>query len=196
MTFRERLKKEHPKCVNKEFVAGCYGCPSGYGYETSDVCPKGCATCRECWDREIPADTFVLRVMLDRGAIMPKRAHPTDAGLDLCSREDTVIPPHGSVAFDTGVHVGFPAGYYGKLESKSGLNVKYGVVSLGGVIDENYTGSIVAKLYNMTDEPYIVKKGDKVVQMVVQAYAAPPIELVTELDDTDRGEKGFGSTGR
>lgn len=195
MTFRERLKKEHPKFANEEFVAGCKGCPSDYGYEQESAHCQ-IATCRECWDREIPADTFVLRVMLDNGAVMPKRAHPTDAGLDLCSREDAVIPPHGSVAFDTGVHVGFPAGYYGKLESKSGLNVKYGVVSLGGVIDENYTGSIVAKLYNMTDEPYTVKKGDKVVQMVVQAYAAPKIELVTELEDTDRGEKGFGSTGR
>ncbi len=137
-----------------------------------------------------------MKVLLDAGAYLPERAHQTDAGLDLRAIRSQIIPAHGSAVFDTGVHVAFDRGTYGKLESKSGLNVKHGVVSLGGVIDEAYTGSIVAKLYNMTDEPYEIKAGDKIVQMIVQPYLTPEIETVQELEDTDRGAAGFGSTGR
>ena len=77
-----------------------------------------------------------MRIMLDEYATLPFRAHPTDAGLDLYSREDTVIPSKGSAKFDTGVHIGFEKGTYGKIESRSGLNMKNDVVSCGGVVDE------------------------------------------------------------
>lgn len=137
-----------------------------------------------------------MRVVLDEGAYMPERAHPTDAGLDLRTPYAVKVPARGSVCIDTGVHVELPAGTYGKLESKSGLNVKHGVVSLGGVIDESYTGTIVAKLYNETDKDYWFETGDKVVQMVIQPYLAPEMEVVDELSETDRGDNGFGSTGR
>ena len=136
-----------------------------------------------------------MRIKLDEGAYMPLRAHPTDAGLDLRTPIDVVVPSKGSAVIDTGVHVALDHGYYGKLESKSGLNVKHNVVSLGGTIDEPYRGSIVAKLYNMGDEDYEFKAGDKIVQMVIMPYIAPKLELVDELDDTDRGSNGFGSSG-
>ncbi len=137
-----------------------------------------------------------MKVVLDPGAYAPERAHGTDAGYDLRTPAAVIVPAHGSVCIDTGVHIEFPAGTFGKLESKSGLNVKHGIVSLGGVIDSGYTGSIVAKLYNMTDEDYVFVAGDKAVQIIIQPYLAPDIEIVWELPKTDRGDGGFGSTGR
>lgn len=137
-----------------------------------------------------------MKIMLDDGAKMPTRAHATDAGLDLYARETQGVEPGQSAVFDTGVHMEFPHGYYGKIESKSGMNVKYGVVSCGGVIDEGFTGSITVKLYNLSQEPYIVSKGDKIAQMVIQPYLAPELEIVDELADTPRGTAGFGSTGK
>ena len=137
-----------------------------------------------------------MKIKLDPFGFMPKKAHDADAGYDLYCTRDTVIPARGSATFDTGVHMAIPKGWYGKLESKSGLNVKHGVVSLGGVIDSGYTGAIVAKLYNMTDTPYEFKRGDKVVQIVFHRHESPVLELVDELDDTERGDGGFGSTGR
>ena len=135
-----------------------------------------------------------MKIMLDAGARMPERAHKEDAGLDLYSREEQIILPGKSAVFDTGVHVELPEGTFGKLESKSGLNVKYSVVSCGGVIDCGYTGSIAVKLYNLGDKPYMVRKGQKIVQMIIQPYYAPEMEVVEELSDSDRGSNGFGST--
>lgn len=137
-----------------------------------------------------------MKIMLEPTAFMPRRAYPTDAGLDLRSRWHTLIPAHGSAEFDTGVHIELPHGWYGKIESKSGLNVKHGVVSLGGTIDEPYRGSIVVKLYNMSDEDYVVNVGDKVAQLVIMPYLAPKLEVVDELSETDRGSLGFGSSGK
>lgn len=137
-----------------------------------------------------------MRVKLEPGAIMPTRAHSTDAGLDLYSREDAVLFCGKGYVFNTGVHVELPHGYYGKIESKSGLNTKWGIVSCGGVIDEGYTGSIAVKLYNLGDRVYPIRKGDKIAQLVIQPYVAPELELAEELGETERGDNGFGSTGR
>lgn len=136
-----------------------------------------------------------MKIMLNEGAVKPTRAHPQDAGLDLYSRDEQIILPGKSAVFDTGVHVELPPGMFGKLESKSGLNVKYSVVSCGGVIDCGYTGSIAVKLYNLGDKPYMVRKGQKIVQMIIQPYLAPELEVVDKLEDTERGTGGFGSTG-
>lgn len=135
-----------------------------------------------------------MKIMLESDARMPERAYPSDAGLDIFSREEKVILPGESAVFDTGVHVELPEGTFMKLESKSGLNVKYGVVSHGGVIDQNYRGSIVVKLYNHGEKPYMVRKGQKIIQGIIQPYLAPELEVVEELSETDRGSNGFGST--
>ena len=136
-----------------------------------------------------------MKVMLDPGARLPERAYPSDAGLDIFSREEKVILPGESAVFDTGVHVELPEGTFMKLESKSGLNVKYGVVSHGGVIDQNYRGSIAVKLYNHGDKPYMIRKGQKIIQGIVQPFIAPELEQVDSLTETDRGSAGFGSSG-
>lgn len=136
-----------------------------------------------------------MKVVLDNGAKMPTRAHETDAGLDLYSREDCIVEAKESATFDTGVHIAIPNGFVGFLKSKSGLNVKHGLIS-DGVIDAGYTGSIVVKLYNLSGYDYKIKAGDKITQLVILPVATASLELADSLDDTDRGANGFGSSGR
>ena len=137
-----------------------------------------------------------MKIVLDKGAFAPVRAHQTDAGLDLRTPVEFTIRPHDSYVIDTGVHVELPEGTFGQLFSKSGLNVKNSIVSLGGTIDEGFTGSIVVKLYNEGDEEYHFRAGDKIVQMVILPYLAPKIEFSDKLTETARGNSGFGSSGR
>lgn len=148
-----------------------------------------------------------MKIKLDEGAIMPTRAHPTDAGLDLYARETQIVPAKESAVFDTGVHIELPTLYLntgffpepfktvGFLKSKSGLNVNHGITS-EGVIDVGYTGSIRVKLYNHSGYDYKVNKGDKISQLVILPILTPDIELVEELDESARGNNGFGSTGK
>lgn len=136
-----------------------------------------------------------LRVKLDAGAKMPTRAHGWDAGLDLYATETQIVPAKESAVFDTGVHVEIPVGTVGFLKSKSGLNVKHGITS-EGVIDAGYTGSIVVKLYNNSGYDYTVRAGDKISQLVILPIYTPTPVLVDDLEETERGNGGFGSTGR
>lgn len=136
-----------------------------------------------------------MKIKLDSGAKMPTKAHDTDAGFDLYARETMIVPAKESATFDTGVHIALPIGTVGMLKSKSGLNVKYGITS-EGVIDVGYTGSIVAKLYNHSGYDYKVNAGDKITQLVILPILTPALEEVNELEDTARGDNGFGSSGR
>ena len=135
-----------------------------------------------------------MKIKLDDGAYMPVRGHKADAGLDLRTPKRGVIYQNDSVTINTGVHVEIPFGYFGKLESKSGLNVNYGIVSHGGVIDSGYTGPIVVKLYNHGKQKHVFEQGDKIVQLIIQPCLLPMLELVDDLEDTYRGDNGFGST--
>lgn len=137
-----------------------------------------------------------MGIVLDDGAFMPIRAHADDAGLDLRSPVSIEILPWKSVVIDTEVRVRIPQGFYGRLEPKSGLHIKHDIVCLGGTIDSGYTGTIRVKLYNFGEERYEVKAGDKIAQLVIIPYIAPHLELVASLGETDRGEAGFGSSGR
>ena len=137
-----------------------------------------------------------MKIVLEPWAIMPTRAHEFDAGLDLyLARDEVYIYPGGSELFDTGVHVELEKGTVGMVKSKSGLNVKYGLTS-EGVIDSGFTGSIMVKLYNHGEKPYLVRKGDKISQLVTLPCLLPELEVVDALEETARGTGGFGSTGR
>jgi len=138
---------------------------------------------------------MILKIMLDERAMMPLRAHENDAGLDLRTPRRLFLPGHDSITVDTGVHVEIPEGYAGKLESKSGLNINYDIISTG-LVDSGYTGSIRVKLYNLGDGDYIFEKGDKISQLVIEKIETPRIEIVREFAETERGSNGFGSTGR
>lgn len=137
-----------------------------------------------------------MRVILDDGAFIPRRAHLNDAGMDVMSPVDAVIPAGGSVVIDTGVHVEIMDGYVGLLKSKSGLNVNHDITS-EGVIDAGYQGSIRVKLYNHGKKDYTVRREDKISQLVVTPVWLGDVEVVDHFDtETERGTGGFGSTGR
>lgn len=136
-----------------------------------------------------------MKIKLDAGAFIPVRAHDTDAGADLRSPVGTVIPAGGSCIIDTGVHIQLPHGYAGMLKSKSGLNVWHGITS-EGVIDEGFTGSIMVKLYNRGDRSYKIERGDKITQVVIVPCEYVDFEVVDKLDDSERGDNGYGSTGK
>ena len=136
-----------------------------------------------------------MKIMLDEGAKMPTRGHPWDAGLDLYAKEGGVLRPCYHEVFDTGVHVQIPEGCYGEIRSRSGLMVNHHVVT-DGTIDSHYTGSIRVKLFNLSNRAYKVQAGDKIAQLVIVKCELPELELVDSLEETDRGDDGFGSTGR
>ena len=150
-----------------------------------------------------------MKIKLDPGAKKPTLAHENDAGFDLYARESKVVPARGSATFDTGVHVELPwietqvernvvRRYFktaGLLVSKSGLNTKHDITN-EGLIDMDYTGAIKVKLYNNGDTDYTVHEGDKISQMIIVPIITPELELVDELEETERGDGGFGSTGR
>lgn len=137
----------------------------------------------------------ILKVKLDEGAYKPERFYGADAGYDLRTPIDFTVPAHGSYVVDSGIHVLVKPGYVAFLKSKSGLNVKHNITG-EGVVDALYNGSIHIKLFNHGDSDYRFRKGDKLIQMVIMPIATPEIEIVDELPETDRGSKGFGSTGR
>ena len=140
----------------------------------------------------------VLKIKLAPGAKLPTRAHTADAGLDIyCpGGQGQIIPAKESAVIDTGVCVQIPEGFVGFLKSKSGLYIRHGISSGEGVIDSGYTGSIAVKLNNNSGYDYKIADGDKISQLVLLPIITPEIELVNELDNSERGDNGFGSTGK
>lgn len=138
-----------------------------------------------------------MKVAYDMGAFPIEKAHELDAGYDIRTPIDFIVPGNGYATVDTGVHVEIPRGTVGMLKSKSGLNVKYGLTGTG-TIDAGYTGSINVKLYNNHVEAHKFERGDKIIQIVFIPIFAPELETVTleEFEQTERGNGGFGSTGR
>ena len=143
---------------------------------------------------------MALIVQLDDGAFKPTRGHFGDAGYDLYTPIDATVPARQSVVIDTGVHVKIPDGCAGKIISKSGLNVKHGLIA-DGLIDRGYTGSIQVKLYNLSDDDYTFKRGEKITQLTIIKVLLPEDEkdavVVDDIGESvdGRGDNGFGSTG-
>lgn len=135
-----------------------------------------------------------IKVMLDEGVKMPTKAHDTDAGYDIYAPDAFGVAPKCSWSIDTGVHMLIPEGYVGMIKSKSGLNVKHGL-RCEGVVDAGYTGGIVVKMYNDSNMPYIFAPGDKVTQIVILPIPETELVQVDELPETERGGRGFGSSG-
>jgi dUTP pyrophosphatase len=130
-------------------------------------------------------------------AVLPAYAHPGDAGMDLCSVESLVIPAGGRSLVRTGFKMALPSGYEAQVRPRSGLALKRGVTVLNtpGTIDEGYRGEVGVILANFGDEDFRVEIGDRIAQMVVAPVVRAEIVETDELDATDRGEGGFGSTG-
>jgi dUTP pyrophosphatase len=127
---------------------------------------------------------------------LPVRAHPDDSGADLFSDEPTfTLLPKERVIVKTGIAATVKPGYDIQFVDKSGLSYKYGITVLGGLIDTSYRGELKVILLNTGDEPYKVEFGSKLTQFVVRPVEYLEIIEVNELDETVRGERGFGSTG-
>lgn len=136
-----------------------------------------------------------IKTKLSLMACLPERAHDTDAGADIRTPEGFTLKAHDSEIVATGVHVQLPPNTVGMLKSKSGLNIKYGIVS-EGVIDEGFSGEIMVKLYNLSDQDHRFERGDKITQLVVMPVHYVTYELVDEIQGGARGSAGYGSTGR
>lgn len=135
---------------------------------------------------------------LDQELPLPRYTNPGDAGLDLYSAVDVVIEPMRRVMIPTGVAIALPEGYAGFVQPRSGLAAKMGlsIVNTPGLVDSGYRGELkVIAINTDADEPIAIARGERVAQLVVQRVPAVELVEVDELDATERGEAGFGSTG-
>lgn len=137
-------------------------------------------------------------------AVLPKRNHNDpifgDSGYDVTAVEDIVVPAKGAVIVPVGLKLGqLPPGFWIRIESRSGLQFKHNISAFNGIIDNNYRGDMGVRLINSSDIDYQVKKGDRVAQLVLYPLIAVDekyVEFTEEVTETDRGEKGFGSSGK
>jgi len=130
-------------------------------------------------------------------AVLPAYAHPRDAGMDVRSVDELVIPPGGRALVHTGLVMLLPPMYEAQVRSRSGLALKHGVCVLNspGTIDSGYRGEVGVILANFGESEFKVAKGDKVAQLVIAPVTQPTVEETEIVDETDRGAGGFGSTG-
>ncbi len=134
---------------------------------------------------------------IKENAIIPSYAHEDDAGVDLYSTEDYVLNPGQRVLVSTGIRIAIPLGYEGQTRPKSGLALNYGIsiCNSPGTIDSGYRGEVRVIVINHGNEEFKIIKGMKIAQMIFNKVEKAEFEEVEELDDTKRGESGFGSTG-
>lgn len=131
---------------------------------------------------------------LNDKAVMPSKAHATDAGFDLVAINDYVIPANGRCLIDTGIAIDIPIGYFGMVVGRSGNTIKRGLVGQTGIIDSGYRDSIGIMAFNMTDEDIIVKQGERAGQIIIVPYLPSHFENSDEFTVVNRNG-GFGSTG-
>ena len=123
------------------------------------------------------------------------KAHPSDAAFDLEADEDTVVYGYSRKLISTGIRMAIPEGYCGIIKSRSGLAVKNSIEIGAGVIDAGYRGEIKVLLCNYGEDSFYVKPGDRIAQLMIVPVPAVTLEVVEDLDETTRSDKGFGSTG-
>lgn len=127
---------------------------------------------------------------------LPKYETPQSAGADVRSIIDTVVPAHGRVLVPTGLFIAVPSGYEMMVRPRSGLALKKGITVLNtpGCVDADYRGQVGVILFNTTDEDFLVNRGDRIAQLVLNKVEQINWVEVDELDETERGDGGFGST--
>ncbi len=125
----------------------------------------------------------------------PTRGSDEAAGYDLYSYESETVVPKQIKLIDTGISIRVPEGTYGRIAPRSSVS-KRGILINAGVIDRDYRGPVKVMVHNISNNSYIIKKNDRIAQLILEKIKTPPVELVEELDDTIRGEGGFGSTGK
>lgn len=131
-------------------------------------------------------------------AIIPTRAYPGDAGLDLFSIETVTLQPGEVRAVKTGIAIQLEPGTEAQIRPRSGLALKHKITVYNspGTVDSGFRAQLCVILYNGNDYTYQIQKYDKIAQMVIASYLTPDLVEVSDLDETERGEKGFGSSGK
>ena len=132
---------------------------------------------------------------LHSDAKIPSYALPGDAAMDLFSIENYIINPAQIGLINTGIAIEIPEGYVGLIWDKGSIGMIKGQKTLGGVFDSNYRGEVTVALVNLKDAPYVIEKGAKVAQILIQKIEQPTVVVVDELSDSNRGDKRWGSTG-
>lgn len=131
---------------------------------------------------------------------LPSYATPLSAGVDLRANIETpvVLPPFKRVLVPTGLYIQLPAGYEAQIRPRSGLAAKHGVTvaNAPGTIDADYRGEIKVILINLSEEEFVINRGERVAQMVIARHETAEWECVEQLEESERGAGGFGSTGR
>jgi len=133
--------------------------------------------------------------LLSENAFVPKRQSDGSAGYDLMSAYDMIIKAHDKGVVKTDIAIEVPKMTYGRVAPRSGLAVKHFIDVGAGVIDSDFRGNIGVVLFNHSDEDFVIKKGDRVAQLIIEMIMTPEISVTETLTFTDRGENGFGSTG-
>ena len=138
--------------------------------------------------------------LLHEDGKVPTYGSEFSAGMDLYSSEDKVIPAHSTILVSTGISVSWSGDdaqhYYLRIAPRSGLAFKNGLFVNAGVVDYDYRGEVKVVMYNSKENDFEVKKGDRIAQCILEKIIRPQILQVEELDITERGEGGFGSTGK
>ena len=134
--------------------------------------------------------------LLNEAAKVPTRANLTDAGFDLYSVEDLIIAPQSRKTVKTGISLEMPDHFAGLIWPRSGLSVKSGIDVLAGVIDSGYRGEIMVCLYNTSKDVVEIKRGDRIAQIIFQEVPLVSLSLSETLGSSQRGDNGFGSTGK
>ena len=142
-------------------------------------------------------ETMKLKMVVKDGIKTPSYAHPGDAGLDLRADCDAWLHPGQILNVPTGVRVAIPDGYVGDVRPRSGLATDFGVtvINAPGTVDSHYRGVIGVPLINLGKKPFVISRGDRIAQLVIHQIAVCDVDVVDELDETERGEGGFGSSG-
>ncbi|XP_067440809.1 deoxyuridine 5'-triphosphate nucleotidohydrolase, mitochondrial isoform X1 [Thunnus thynnus] len=144
-----------------------------------------------------PEERPVLKfAKLSEHATTPSRGSAKAAGYDLYSAYDYSIGPMDKAIVKTDIQIAVPHGCYGRVAPRSGLAAKHFIDVGAGVVDEDYRGNVGVVLFNFSKDTFEVKKGDRVAQLVCERICYPELEEQKTLDDTERGDGGFGSTGR
>jgi dUTP pyrophosphatase len=134
--------------------------------------------------------------LLNENAVSPKKANKFDAGYDLSSIEDMIIPANSRAIVPTGIAVATPINTYARIAPRSGLAAKHGIDVFAGVVDAGYRGEIKVILFNSSNEDFTIKKGDRIAQLILEMIATPETIITNDLPSIDdRGEGGFGSSG-
>ena len=137
-----------------------------------------------------------LQVKVDGSGALPEYGSAASAGADLRASEEVVIAPGARAAVATALHLEIPEGHVGLIWPRSGLAVRHGVDTLAGVVDSDYRGEVRVVLVNHGDQPFAIRPGDRVAQLLVQKVERPAFVAASRLGETTRGAGGFGSTGR